>query len=382
MKKIKIGVITEYYNSTNFGGLLQAYALCKVLNEMGFDTEQICFSKSKLISNPWPNRLKNIYKPKYVLNYIYSKIQGCLLRRIFRKKNYYTSLFRNNLIPHSKEVYDESNITNTNSLYDIFIVGSDQVWNPDWYNKGYSLSFVCEGKGKISYAASISKDSLSDKEKNTFAHDLQTYDAISVREKKSVKLLQPLVNKKVEYVLDPTLLLSVDEWNSVSCSNIEYKDYIFCYFLGNNRNARRLVKEFAKNRKMKIITIPFLSGLRIGDFLFGNIKEYNIYPEKFLSLIKNARYVFTDSFHASLFSLLFKKKVVCFHRNSKHEMGSRIISLFDLFESEYRFCNSSKHETIEYVESVINNEYSNPARLNLMLKKSFEYLTNSLTVIK
>ena len=63
-------------------------------------------------------------------------------------------------------------------------------------------------------------------------------------------------------------------------------------------------------------------------------------------------------------------------------MGSRIISLFDLFESEYRFCNSSKHETIEYVESVINNEYSNPARLNLMLKKSFEYLTNSLTVIK
>lgn len=357
----KIGVITHYFGSKNYGGLLQAYALCKFLNERGCYAEQISYDSSykksnkslRLLSiNEIKDRIKSIIAP---VCYKFSdyKIKSSLLQR-----EKAISIFRT-AIPHSKTIYNDITIEKSNEEYDIFITGSDQVWNIDWYHPPYFLDFVSPKNKKISYAASISKERLTMSQISLFKRSLSDYNAISVREESSVALLENVIKMPITYCLDPTLLLSEFQWNDICSKCLCQEDYIFCYFLGKNLVARKLAMEYAIRHNLKIITLPHLSGhYRRCDAGFGDIQLYDISPGQFISLVRYSKFVFTDSFHAIVFSHIYKREFVVFSRNAISPMNTRISCITKLFHTEDRYCDTEEKLSIAYIESLEKIDYS------------------------
>ena len=360
--KRKIGIVTMYHNSINYGGVLQAYALTKILNENGCEAEQIRFV-GKMTER---QRICHLFTfgIKKAAGYILANAKWVLKKPIkwMLRKNSVSSVrsaleepfgcFGNNYIPHSNMIYTGNNIKKANPQYDAFITGSDQVWNFAWYNPIYFLDFVAKDKKKISYAASISMDSLNDKQRKVFKKSLKRYSAVSLREAESIPLISDLSPVEPRFVLDPTLLLSKETWSSLAEKETVREEYVFCYFIGANENERRIAKEYAKKHSLKLV------GISIYDQFDGlDLKLTDSGPEEFLSYLKNAKYIFTDSFHAVVFSKIFEKQYFVFNRDKKGSMSSRIRTITSLFKTEDRFCFGER-ENLGYVESLTDIDYS------------------------
>ena len=221
----RIGIITMYYNSSNYGGLLQAYALCKYLNDSGYPTKQITY---------------DFYRKTISSSKDYKNLVSFLFKRLQKRTNICAE-FRAS-IPHTETVYNDNSIEDCNNLFDIFIAGSDQVWNPDVFRPSFFLSFVNEEKKKISYAASIGNSITGKEMQSEYEDALNKFDRISVREKSDINKLEDLCKKRVEWVVDPVFLLTEKQWETVSSPvqlNIN-KEYIFCYFLGDDVTVQLL----------------------------------------------------------------------------------------------------------------------------------------------
>ena len=158
------------------------------------------------------------------------------------------------------------------------------MWNPDWINRFLALEFTDNYVTTIAYAASTGKISLNSKQQNKLKIALNHTKFVSLREKESIPSLQKLTNKQIKYVLDPTMLLTRDEWNKICSKRIVNEDYLFCYFLGDNENLRKVAKEFADLKGLKIVTLPYLnSRYRYVDENFGDYSLYEVSPQDFLS---------------------------------------------------------------------------------------------------
>lgn len=355
----RVGILTLYYRSANYGGLLQAYALCIYMNNQGYYAQQIPYNYYGTMCNINISPGNPFFFKKVVL-YVKKRakkfaIKICnRLNHIVDQKEKYREVcreFRENMIPHNSTVYDNNTIKKVVSQYDVFITGSDQVWNPGGYRKEYFLEFVND-KPKISYAASVSNQ-LSEFAQKIYQKNLSSFTTISVREKSDIKIISSLTDKKLHWVLDPVFLLTTSEWEDIAeiYNQVQNIPFIFCYFLGNNKMARKLVTQFAQEHNLTILTIPYLQGdFRLCDKKFGDIRAMDATPNNFLWLIKNASYVFTDSFHATAFSIIFKKQFVVFRRRTKDVMAERIVSLTELCGSRDRFC---KDENIEYIYNAV-----------------------------
>ena len=362
--KKKVGIITHYYKSQNYGGVLQAYALCRFLQQCGFEAEQICFP---LVPSalPWIKIPKQLDK-----RIIYYLKQGTLVKNITAKlraglqaalmrillptlKDDRTASFSNftqNRIPHSTEVYSGQTIHQCIDHYDAFVTGSDQVWNLRWYDPAFFLTFVPSEKQKISYGASMSMAELSEQEQALMRTHLQDFSAISVRERQTAQSLSKITGKTVEWVLDPTMLLNTEHWNEVCADQMIQEPYLFCYFLNKDRAKRRLAKKYARRKNLKIVTIPHLNGKYVmNDVGFGDIRLEAPTPEEFISLIRHASCIFTDSFHANVFSHMYHKEYYVFRRDHRKGMDMRISSLLELFGTQSRFCNTSEKMKLKYI---------------------------------
>jgi hypothetical protein len=341
---MKIGIVTHYYNSTNYGGILQSFALCKYLNENGCDAKQICYDTSKrskglqlkrFLAFHWI-QLKNLSHPKAFL----------MIRK--RKKSF--QAFRKS-IPHTTTVFSDENLFKVNSLFDVFLTGSDQVWHPAVINKGYSLSF-CD-KPKYSYAASIAADEIPADKKQFYDEFVKSFLAVSVRERNA----QKLISVETQLVLDPVFLLSEDEWDKVVSKRLVDEDYVFCYFLGDSQEARNATVDFAHKKNLKVVNIPYLKNYYRKCDQFGDYSLSGVSPNDFLSLIKNARFVITDSFHAICFSFIFKKQFLVFNRKAKSNMGTRIGDILFTLDLQNRYCMkpndilSTNLEEIDYTKT-------------------------------
>lgn len=355
--KVKIGIVTHYYNSTNFGGNLQAYALCKFLNEtFSFaEAEQIAYDIRK--NPPKPRGVTNITVSKVLKkirnilqNKLYAKTRAKENRAIQTRKKAVLA-FNRQAIPHSETVYDADTVAQCAARYDVFITGSDQVWHPSAVCPAYLLQFVSGAqKPKISYAASVAKTELSEEEKAVLKNALADYSAVSVREEDAVGLLSDLSPVEPVWTLDPTLLLAKAQWEAVAAEKRTDGAYIFCYFLGDDKRQRTLAEAFAKEKGLKIVTLPFLQGkYRKCDAGFGDETLFDVSVPDFLSLIQHADYVLTDSFHAAVFSLLFEKEYFVFERSGAKGAGSRIYSLLSLFDMTPRFCDTSEKTQLSYL---------------------------------
>lgn len=304
---IRIGIITYFYNSINYGGILQAYALCKFVNKIdGVSAEQICYDYDS-------------YNDKYMKKRIKKKIKRILARFIKKYKTQYLKtknfrIFVTNYIPHSRKVYSQKNIHMVNKEYDIFIAGSDQIWNPISMDDNFFLQFVNKGKRTLSYAASMGADNIDSNSLLEIIIKLKKFDAISVRETSTKRNLMKNNLINMEVMIDPVFLLDVDEWNSVAEVREKlHEPYIFMYILSDDIYIHNKVLNYAREKHFMIVN---LSPLKLIDGV-DVISLSEVGPSFFVGYIKNAQYCITDSFHCTAFSIIYKRKFIAFARKSE-----------------------------------------------------------------
>ena len=299
---MRIGILTFHF-AYNYGAILQAYALSTYLSKCGHDVK---------IINYFPDELRHLYtlnpfivsRKKEVLAKI-KKLPRCAKQfRLFEK-------FKANDLPCTEEISRE-NLSKCNNSFDVFIVGSDQVWNNRILADiaPYFLTFVEDNKTKISYAASFGSIDISKEYKYSLSAYLEKFNTISVREKEAVCLLDDVGITSVA-VVDPVFLLNRKEWLSL-VSNIavskNIKKYIFYYILEPDAKLDEYVKSRAKEEgKVIIVVHPTCERLSsIKEAVYLN----NVGPKEFLSLLINAEIVVTNSFHATAFAAMFGIEVM------------------------------------------------------------------------
>lgn len=364
----RIAIITQYYNSRNYGGTLQAYALCRSIENAGVKCEQLSYSISHFEKNANARNNRHLIK-----DFVRVGLNSLTKKELSKRALAFDAFLAQ--IPHSSKVYKDNNIHEASNDYDIFITGSDQVWNLDWFHAPYFLDFVPKEKKKYSYAASMGGCSIDEKERRYLQTALNDYDDISVREKQTANILSEIISKDVKYVLDPTLLLSEKEWNKVSPERIIKDKYIFCYFLGSDVELRRIAKRVAQDYNLKLVSIPHLQNkTEFHDLLFGDIRLTDASPLDFVSLVRDAEFVLTDSFHATLFSCIFKKQFFVFDRAGYPLMSERIESLCELFSARSHFCRTEEMRTYSYIESTSNLSFDQLDKYKELLHVSKNYL--------
>lgn len=335
-----------YYN-LNYGSMLQAYATVKEVEKRGLSFDIIHYKKQKslgfLISNAgrvfnsaWRSEKKLVVQKKLSL-YRYSDYKRNVLIRnqLFRK-------FQNKYFDDHVVTYvGFKTLAENAQKYDIVLSGSDQMWSPSGLATNFfNLMFVPAGVRKISYASSFGVSQIPYYQRKRTAAYLKRINYISLREERGVEIVRELTGREAQLVVDPTMLLSSNEWDTFSGHEpIISEKYIFAYFLGDNKGHRTTVEDLKKNTGLKIVTLRHLDEYIPSDEKFGDYAPYNVGPEEFLNLIKNAEYVCTDSFHGTVFATLFHKQFLTYSRfsnTSKTSRNSRINTLLSNLGLENR----------------------------------------------
>lgn len=334
----KIALVTCYFQK-NYGSALQAYALQKVLDDMDISNETICFDGLEEIVNR--KKKKHYLKQIFNLDVLKGKLGYINIR--LRKKNPMSKLGkllrrRDNAFLRFRDYFRLSSECNSFEIlskeiekYSAVIVGSDQLWLPSNMDADYyTLNWVPDNIKKISYSTSFGIASLPEGY-NEFAKSfLSRINFLSVREETGRKIIEKIgLNAKV--VCDPTMLLTAEQWLSIQPKEpICKEEYIFCYFLGDNPEQREFVKRLKKKTGYKIVAIIYLNVYARCDKNFADETPFDVDPVQFLNYIYHAKYVCTDSFHASVFSILFHKQFFTFRR----------------FKPEYTLATNSRIDTL------------------------------------
>ena len=359
---MRIGILT-FHCAHNYGAVLQCYALQEVLKGMGHTVEVIDY-RPVYLTRPYdiinPNRILSrnpiIFAKKVITELLY------LPNRIKRHKKF------NNFI---NKRYQLSTIKGISKNYDIFIMGSDQIWNPkitkgfDGYYFGY-LPFPKEKRKYIAYAASMESDNLSETAKDYLRKAVCNFDAIGVRETRLADLLRPLTNQNIQVVLDPTLLVNTSIWeNFINISPSEKKYVLIYQARGSISCNKKIAKHIAK--QIGAITVTLSS--------FPTWRK-NIYqsesPEAFVNWFRYASCIITTSFHGTAFSIIFNKP---FYSIQTEGYGNtREISILELLGLKDRMINKNQLPTFQEIDYKQANN-----RLQEYRQKSFKYLLGSIS---
>ena len=296
---MKIGILT-FHSAHNYGAMLQCYALQEVLKRMGHDVEVIDYRLEYRFRSD--NR-KCTFRQLNPLATIKSIVIKIITLRIalLRRRNFEN--FKRTYMALS-EIVDKDHIPND---YDVYVMGSDQIWNPT-ITKGFdpvyfgSFWFPKGNRKYVSYAASMERSELTDEEKAFCRKSLKNFDAISVREKVLAHLLQPLTSQKVEVVLDPTLLLEKQAWERIAKLPKIKEKYVLVYQVRvqGNENTIQIAKKVAAQIKAIVIQVA------VSPYL-NRRKLQHESPTQFLGLMQHAACVVTTSFHGTAFSVIFNR---------------------------------------------------------------------------
>lgn len=369
-----IGIIT-FYDGTNYGTTLQALALQKTVCKLGFDNEVINYVP--YLENRKIDIIKyRVTHPKAMAGKIYEKILCKKHNRMkdLRAKKFEEFIKNNIVLGKTKYHYNKDFLVNP-PKYDGYIVGSDQTWNP--YVAGNPdclyLSFANKSAWKGTYAPSISLDSLNEKQKDRLRQLTEDFEYLSCREESGSQNIRECTGKKVTTVLDPTMLMDTYEWEKYIQATEKPKEYILQYFLGDNKEFRDIVQKIALQLNCEIVTLPY-SNLDIK----GDGTNY-AGPGEFLDLIKNAKLVCTDSFHGTVFSVIFRTPMITFDKHSNDDIKSENSRIHDLLNSlglNDRLFTSSK--SIDFDSLLVLDSERIDSRLKALRDKSLSYLSEML----
>lgn len=344
-------LIVTISDDRNYGNRLQNYALTQMLSKYGHPTTAKLaaststsreYYKSHIIESLHLQGLKSTVKSSLGLLDHNDELQWQRLKKMkhFTKQNMPTDRF---------ELTEYKGLTaKAGSTFDTVVLGSDQIWNPNWFSiKHLQLcvgSFAKPGIPIISYAASFGVSVVENPDaRAVFSSLLPRLSSISVREDAGKELVRQLSGRDAMVVLDPTLMLSANNWKAITRSFVpDGERYVLTYFLGKpSATQEECIQRFANEHHCRI--------RRILDF--RDPQTYIAGVEDFVELFAKAQYVFTDSFHACCFSILFEKQFTVFSRsgyNGKASMNSRMETLFRLFELNTAISESELAPSIDY----------------------------------
>lgn len=373
---MKIGLMTLYYNNTNYGGQLQAYALQTAVSKLGHNVAQISFDSS--VSSTVPSIQKDKKNIFLQIKKIPKKLQECFFKSkwmIKRSEIDKSILEFSEKIPHTV-IVNEKTIKSIDDEFDAYICGSDQVWNPGCQNARF-FNFAEIDKVKMSYAASLGKEMSPKEHIDRIANMTQDFQAISVRESCHKDMLNVVCKVDVKLVPDPVFLLTKEQWSDFASENKYSEKYIFAYLLGDNIKGREQCKKLAKDSGYRLLYIPYLNR---NTYVWDSVhKLFHVNApkvEEFVSLIKNAEMIITDSFHGTAFSIIFGKKVVSikrYHKKDRESSNSRIDTLFQWIEKDYeRYSFFPK--SIDQIDSMSDTE----KRVKQMRQIGLQFLKDEL----
>lgn len=358
-------LLVSLWGNYNYGNKLQSFALKTIIQEMGYSVTVVKHDEPKL-------RLKT--RVKKTVHMLIGRKEIVEPRSIIREK-YFEDFTREYVDEEIMVENFDANHINPNSYY-AAVVGSDQVWHNFFNRKSelefFFLKFMPEEK-RISYAASFGFECFPKKYKKVYKDGLRGIKFCSCREKIGCELVEKAIGRQVPQVLDPTLCLSADEWSKIEKKPLYNvaKEYILVYFIaGKSDEYKEYIQDLMKEHNIECLDIYD------GDNRFF----YTTGPKEFIWLIKNAKFICTDSFHASVFSILFRKQFLVFPRCNEEGTGSygridALLNLCSLTNCEYRktitpFCISDEMFDIASEKISIEKEVS------------FEFLKNALQKVQ
>lgn len=360
-----VGIITLHY-PYNYGSVLQAYAMQKILNKIGYESEIINYICDYDFENYKLFRFKQyIRRPKTFLSDLFYLKKNLKRRKAFKN-------FDNSYLKITEKKYKGiKELKKLNNSMDAFIAGSDQIWNFECtggVDPAYFLKFVQSEKKIISYAPSMGQGKQKQKYLEIIRPMLKRFNALSIREKSMRNELENLTDQKFNVVLDPTLLLNANDYSNLIADKNGGK-YIFVYMLEPNDNLIEYAINIAKKNKMKIIYISNITKKKI----FNTVESKDIYgisPNQFLSEIYGAEYVITNSFHATVFSIIFEKKFITFKTKKSFPRMLDLLNSLGL-NDRVNNLNSNIDDSIDFI-SVKN-------KLKLLRHESISFLKDSLS---
>lgn len=375
-RKVIMVLLILCYKGTNLGMMLQAFATVKYLEEIGVRTNVLefippahsstLFQKMFLALKPGVIKYKLIKTKRKLMIANHPEISQAQDIRI-KGNQEFTNKYLGKIVKYS----DLDRLKKDSFLYDAILVGSDQQWFPSALNSDIStLMFVADDVRKISYATSFGVSSLPNSVKKRAVEYLSRIDYLSVREASGAKIVKDLIDKEPFIAVDPTLLFDSNKWDSLF-NHPEYEkieeNYILTYFLGGNIRHRISVWKFAKEKGLKVIAVRNLESNCKNEAKYVDRYINVSSPEEFIFYLKNSECVCTDSFHGTVFSLIYHIPFFTYLRYSENDSNSRNSRIKDLLlsigESERLITDNNKIEHIannkidfEKIDNIIKNQ--------------------------
>lgn len=368
-----IGIIT-IHKINNYGSVLQAYALQRVCEDLGYKTEIIDYN--------FPNDFHR--GNKYAVASDTQPNEPCWIKLLYTqnliRQHKGISMFVKEYQHLSTQSFEcPDSLKKKAPQYDVYITGSDQLWNPRHCNgdPAFMLQFAPDGALKISYAASIGSNTIPEDLQSLYRELLSRYNHISVRENSGKEVVKSITGKEAKVVLDPTLLLNRDEWNKIATPKRQFKKrYILCYYLNYTFNSFPYVDELAEYMQTQT-GYEIVRVARPPHKLFLPHTHYRVgaSPEGFLALVRDAEMVLTTSFHGTAFAVNYGKPVftIVKDRNTSDSrqvslmenlgLENQILSVTDCFPTKERFSYDVEQEQ---------------QRLEVLRQESKQYLINAL----
>ena len=301
--------IMTWHRGTNYGSVLQAYALQKCISDAGYSCRILDYAPGKTES------LKMKIMNGSLMDTIVYKLNERAAKNLGDQAGQSAGAFdsfRKEYMDITKRCRNAGDIIRLCGDDAVFVCGSDQIWNPYFYDPCYFLTFVKDKSKKIAYAPSFGVSAVKGGAKKKIAAALLDFDSISVREDTGRKIVKDLAGKDAYVAADPTMLIGINEWNRIAVRPKEKDRYLFCYFLKCDRKYIKAAEKIAKARNLKIRMLP-MTALSVPD---KNVIKRPVGPREWLGYIKSADYVITDSFHCTLFAMRYRKQFTVLKRFS------------------------------------------------------------------
>lgn len=347
-----IGILT-FAEANNYGAMLQAYALQQCLCSLDIKNELIRY------------RNENIWSSYHFVRYRgysrLSQLKKAVELLLFLPKTKAFDIFREYL--NITDVIEKRELPEKTRKYEKVIVGSDQVWNPRNTNsdRAFLLDFIDDNEKKIAYAASFGNPAFFSEFGEDAIELVKEIPCISVREESGKVFLQTRIPNTISVVCDPVFLLTKQQWEKIIRNNNE-SEYIFVYALTPNTEMLKYVKRLSHEEKLNVIVVPGVLNTIPPALRIKNCQiMLNAGPLDFVSLISNAKYIVTDSFHGTALSIIMEKNFVVFTKNSGGNTNSRIDNILDVCHLEDRKkinatdgCNIKNDIDYQVVGSLVN----------------------------
>lgn len=322
--------ITTFHRAYNYGAVLQCYALYHSLKALGHE----CY-----VLDYWPKYFYNQYYIHADFSITHPPVKTWInhlkTKKVLNERNKGFETFLEEYLELFPVDITAGQISVGNNKFDLYVTGSDQVWNDRCarFDRNYFLDFPsAKASNRASYAASFGLKNIPKNLREEYKNRLNGFEAYSVRETDGKNILEELLGVTASVNCDPTLLLSKCDWNDVASNNVNLSvPYVLVYYVTKTKKLQKQAYTYARENGCKLVILPCNMGIDVltgkNDKSLDAELKLNASPADFLSLFKNASYVFTNSFHGTVFSLLYHKQFYSQVRLEDNKQNNRALNL-------------------------------------------------------